>query len=67
MLNGDTRIISYVGYPTSIFKSPMVDNSWFVKQDVNAVPLGVKADGFARLSRVLPLHQFPRRAGHHAG
>ena len=55
MLNGDTRIIAYVGYPTSIFKSPMVDNSWFVKQDVNAVPLGVKADGFARLSRARDL------------
>ena len=36
MLNGDTQIIAYVGYPTSILKFPMVDNSWFVKQDVNA-------------------------------
>jgi shikimate dehydrogenase len=50
MLNGDTRIIAHVGYPTSTFKSPMIYNPWFEKEGVNAavVPLGVKAEDFAR-------------------
>ena len=29
MLNGDTRIIAHVGYPTTTFKSPMIYNPWF--------------------------------------
>jgi shikimate dehydrogenase len=50
MLNGDTRIIAHVGYPTSTFKSPMIYNPWFETEGVNAavVPLGVKAEDFAR-------------------
>jgi shikimate dehydrogenase len=48
MLNGDTKIIAHVGYPTSTFKSPMIYNPWFDKKGVNAcvVPLGVTADNF---------------------
>jgi shikimate dehydrogenase len=50
MLNGDTRIIAHVGYPTSTFKSPMIYNPWFQKRGVNTavVPIGVKAEDFAR-------------------
>ena len=50
MLNGDTRVIAHVGYPTSTFKSPMIYNPWFEKEGVNAavVPLGIKAEDFAR-------------------
>ena len=69
MLNGDTKIIAHVGYPTTTFKSPMIYNPWFDKRGINAavVPLGVKSEDFgARLSGDLPLHQFPRRAHHHA-
>ena len=65
MINGDTRIIAHVGYPTTTFKSPMIYNPWFEKRGINAavVPLGVQARGFrARVSRDLPLHQFPWRA-----
>jgi shikimate dehydrogenase len=36
MLNGDTKIIAHVGYPTSTFKSPMIYNPWFDKKGVNA-------------------------------
>ena len=45
MLNGDTRIIAHVGYPTTTFKSPMIYNPWFEKRGINAavVPLGVRA------------------------
>ena len=69
MLNGDTKIIAHVGYPTTTFKSSMIYNPWFEKHGINAavVPLGVKSEDFgARLSGDLPLHQFPRRADHHA-
>ena len=50
MLNGDTRIIAHVGYPTTTFKSPMIYNPWFDKRGINAavVPLGVKAEDFVR-------------------
>ena len=50
MLNGDTRIIAHVGYPTTTFKSPMIYNPWFEKRGINAavVPLGVKSEDFAR-------------------
>jgi shikimate dehydrogenase len=50
MLNGSTRIIAHVGYPTTTFKSPMIYNPWFDKRQINAavVPLGVKGEDFAR-------------------
>jgi len=48
MLNGDTRIIAHVGYPTTTFKSPMIYNPWFAAKAINAavVPLGVTAENF---------------------
>jgi shikimate dehydrogenase len=50
MLNGDTRIIAHVGYPTTTFKSPMIYNPWFAAKSINAavVPLGVKSEDFSR-------------------
>ena len=49
MLNGDTKIIAHVGYPTTTFKSPMIYNPWFEARGVNAavVPMGVTAERFA--------------------
>ena len=29
MLNGDTKIIAHLGYPTTTFKSSMIYNPWF--------------------------------------
>ena len=48
MINGDTKIIAHVGYPTSTFKSPMIYNPWFEKNGINAavMPLGVKREDF---------------------
>jgi shikimate dehydrogenase len=50
MLDGDTRVIAHVGYPTTTFKSPLIYNPWFASQGVNAavVPMGVRARDFAR-------------------
>jgi len=49
MLNGDTRIIAHIGYPTTTFKSPMIYNPWFDARAINAavVPMGVTAERFA--------------------
>ena len=49
MLNGDTKIIAHVGFPTTTFKSPMIYNPWFERHAINAcvVPLGVTSDNFA--------------------
>ena len=49
MINGDTKLIAHVGYPTTTFKSPMIYNPWFDKNKINAavVPLGVKREDFA--------------------
>ncbi len=49
MLNGDTKIIAHIGYPTTTFKSPMIYNPWFDKHSINAavVPLGVRSENFA--------------------
>ena len=50
MLNGDTKIIAHIGYPTTTFKSPMIYNPWFEKHGINAavVPLGVTKANFGR-------------------
>jgi shikimate dehydrogenase len=48
MLNGETKIIAHVGYPTTTFKSPMIYNPWFTARGVDAavVPFGVTAERF---------------------
>ncbi len=48
MLNGDTRLITHLGYPTTTFKSSMIYNPWFAKHGINAavVPLGVRTENF---------------------
>ncbi len=50
MLNGNTKIIAHIGYPTTTFKSPMIYNPWFDARGINAavVPLGVKSEDFGR-------------------
>ncbi len=54
MINGDTRIIAHIGYPTTTFKSPMIYNPWFERRGINAavVPFGVRREDFA--------HAFPQ-------
>ena len=42
MINGNTEIIAHIGFPTHVFKAPMIYNPWFEKAGVNAivVPMG---------------------------
>jgi shikimate dehydrogenase len=53
MINGATKLIAHVGYPTTTFKAPMIYNPWFERRGINAVvmPMGVTSDNFA--------HAFP--------
>jgi shikimate dehydrogenase len=49
MLNGDTKIIAHIGYPTTPFKSTTIYNPWFQMHGINAavVPLGVTSENFS--------------------
>jgi len=49
MIDGNTRLIAHLGYPTHSFKAPMIYNPWFRKQGINAVvmPMGCKAEDYA--------------------
>jgi shikimate dehydrogenase len=48
MISGTTTLIAHIGYPTFTFKSPMIYNPWFDKNDIDAVvvPMGVKAEEY---------------------
>ncbi|HKX40576.1 MAG TPA: ThiF family adenylyltransferase [Burkholderiaceae bacterium] len=49
MINGRTRLIAHLGYPTETFKSPMIYNPWFEQRGIDAVvvPMGVQAEHYA--------------------
>jgi len=49
MIDGKTRIIAHIGYPTETFKSPMIYNPFFEKRKINAVvvPMGCKSEDYA--------------------
>ena len=48
MLSGTTTLIAHIGYPTFTFKSPLIYNPWFEKNDIDAcvVPMGVKPEEY---------------------
>jgi len=48
MISGKTTLIAHIGYPTFAFKSPMIYNPWFEKNNIDAVvvPLGVKPEEY---------------------
>ena len=69
VISGKTTLIAHLGYPTFAFKSPMIYNPWFEKNDIDAVvvPMGVKAEDYPEFFRIaVQADQHPRRAGHHA-
>lgn len=37
MIDGNTRILAHIGYPTHAFKAPLIYNPWFESQGINAV------------------------------
>jgi shikimate dehydrogenase len=54
-LDGSTKIIAHVGYPTSSFKAPLIYNPYFTSIGLNAavVPMGVaRKDGASALPAI---------------
>ena len=49
MIDGKTKLIAHIGYPTESFKSPMIYNPFFEKQKINAVvvPMGCRSEDYA--------------------
>jgi shikimate dehydrogenase len=48
MIDGDTKLIAHIGYPTGSFRAPSIYNPWFARRGINAavVPLGVTSESF---------------------
>jgi shikimate dehydrogenase len=48
MLSGKTTLIAHVGFPTEVFKAPLIYNPWFDKVGIDArvVPMGIKAEDY---------------------
>jgi shikimate dehydrogenase len=55
MIDGKTKLIAHLGFPTETFKAPMIYNPYFRKHGINAVvvPMGCKAPDYAGFLRVL--------------
>jgi shikimate dehydrogenase len=55
MINGNTRLIAHIGYPTTTFKAPMIYNPYFASIGENAVvvPMGVKPDDLESAFRAI--------------
>ena len=55
MINGATRVIAHLGYPTESFKSPMIYNPYFEKRGIDAVvvPMGCRADDYPEFLRLV--------------
>jgi shikimate dehydrogenase len=49
MIEGDTKLIAHIGYPTATFRSPLIYNPWFRRRGINAVvvPFGVRSENFS--------------------
>lgn len=55
VIDGKTRVIAHLGWPTESFKAPMIYNPWFESQgeNVKVVPLGVQAQAYPALLSAL--------------
>jgi shikimate dehydrogenase len=55
MISGTTTLIAHVGYPTHSFKSPLIYNPWFEKNNIDAVvvPMGVRVPEYPEFFRYL--------------
>ena len=48
MINGNTKLIAHLGYPTHTFKAPLIYNPYFDEMGIEAavVPMGVRAEDY---------------------
>jgi shikimate dehydrogenase len=43
MISGKTTLVAHLGYPTFAFKSPLIYNPWFEKNDIDGVVVPMAA------------------------
>ena len=55
MIDGKTKLIAHLGYPTESFKAPMIYNPYFRKHGINAVvvPMGCKSEDYAAFLKLV--------------
>jgi shikimate dehydrogenase len=55
MIDGRTKLIAHIGYPTEPFKSPMIYNPFFEARKINAVvvPMGCKREDYAAFLKLV--------------
>ena len=55
MINGKTKLIAHIGFPTESFKAPMIYNPYFQKHGIDAVvvPLGCKPEDYPAFLRLV--------------
>lgn len=55
MIDGKTRLIAHIGYPTETFKSPMIYNPFFQARAINAavIPMGCKAEDYDQFLKLV--------------
>src|SRR5258708_36982439 len=55
MIDGKTKLIAHIGYPTESFKSPMIYNPFFEARKINAavVPMGCKSEDYAAFLKLV--------------
>ena len=54
-IDGHTKLIAHIGYPTHSFKSPLIYNPYFEKEGINAVvvPMGCQAEHFPEFLKLV--------------
>jgi shikimate dehydrogenase len=55
LIDGKTRLIAHIGYPTDSFKSSMIYNPFFEARGINAavVPMGCKSEDYAAFLKLV--------------
>ncbi len=53
MIDGHTKVIPHIGYPTGSFRAPMIYNPWFASKGINAVvvPFAVTGEPYPAFLR----------------
>ncbi len=55
MINGNTKLIAHLGFPTQTFKAPLIYNPYFEKHGIDAVvvPMGCRPDDYASFLKLV--------------
>jgi hypothetical protein len=55
MIDGRTKLVAHIGYPTESFISPMIYNPFFEARKINAavVPMGCKSEDYATFLKMV--------------